>query len=111
MSASKKSIPEGMDIAATSAALLRAAKRAHYIAYLYGEKVVLHRDGKTVEEEPHLEMYAELLAEGKTKEDLAAEYDAWVKSVMAPFQADIAEMRARWEKKNADQIRNPAQPL
>ncbi len=42
------------------AALMRAAKRAHKIAYQTGTKIVIMRDGKVVEIEPDPEMYGDI---------------------------------------------------
>ena len=43
-----------------TAALIRAAKRAHKIAHQTGTKVVVMRDGKVVEIEPDPEMYNDI---------------------------------------------------
>lgn len=43
-----------------TAALMRAAKRAHQIAHQTGTKVVVMRDGKVVEIEPDPEMYNDI---------------------------------------------------
>ncbi len=43
-----------------TAALIRAAKRAHLIAHQTGTKVVVMRDGKVVEIEPDPEMYNDI---------------------------------------------------
>ena len=43
-----------------TAALMRAAKRAHLIAHQTGTKVVVMRDGKVVEIEPDPEMYNDI---------------------------------------------------
>ena len=64
----KKEPPEGKprnsndaDTEGITAALFRAARRAHLIAYQAGTGVVVMRDGKVVEIEPDPEMYGELL--------------------------------------------------
>ena len=49
------------DTAGVTAALMRAARRAHLIAHQAGTGVVVMRDGKVVEIEPDPEMYGELL--------------------------------------------------
>jgi len=56
-----------------SAALKRAAKRAHFISYQNGEGVVVGRNGKTIIIPPDPEMYGGLLAEVERKR---AEVDA-----------------------------------
>ncbi len=43
-----------------TAALMRAAKRAHKIAHQTGTKVVVMRDGKVVEVDPDPEMYNDI---------------------------------------------------
>ena len=43
-----------------TAALMRAAKRAHKIAHQTGTKVVVMRDGKVVKIEPDPEMYNDI---------------------------------------------------
>ena len=53
--------PDDLDTAGVTAALMRAAKRAHLIAHQTGTGVVVMRDGKVVEIEPDPEMYGELL--------------------------------------------------
>ena len=45
-----------------TAALFRAAQRAHLIAHQTGTRVVVRRDGKVVEIEPDPDMYGELLS-------------------------------------------------
>lgn len=45
------------DMQAVTAALMRAARRAHLIAHQTGTGVVVMRDGKVVEVEPDPEMY------------------------------------------------------
>ena len=52
------------DPADVMAALLRAARRAHEIARATGTKVVVHRDGETVEIDPNPEMFDELVSAG-----------------------------------------------
>ena len=49
------------DTAGVTAALMRAARRAHLIAHQAGTGVVVMRDGKVVEIEPDPDMYGELL--------------------------------------------------
>ena len=49
------------DMQAAPAALLRAARRAHFIAHQSGTGVIVIRDGKVVEIEPDPEMYGDLL--------------------------------------------------
>lgn len=68
-----KQVLEGLDTASVSAALLRAAKRAHFIAYQNGEGVVVGRNGKPVIVPPDPEMYGELLAEVERKRVALAE--------------------------------------
>ena len=48
------------DPAGITAALFRAARRAHEIARATGTKVVVHVDGKTVEMDPDPEMFDNL---------------------------------------------------
>ena len=48
------------DMQAVSAALFRAAQRAHLIAHQAGTGVVVMRDGKVVEIEPDPDMYGDL---------------------------------------------------
>ena len=43
-----------------TAALIRAAKRAHKIAHQTGTKVVVMRDGKVMEIEPDPKMYNDI---------------------------------------------------
>ena len=43
-----------------TAALIRAAKRAHLIAHQTGTKVVVMRDGKVVEIDPDPKMYNDI---------------------------------------------------
>ena len=50
------------DMQAVSAALFRAAQRAHLIAHQAGTGVIVMRDGKVVEIEPDPDMYGELLS-------------------------------------------------
>ena len=65
MTTSKVTLPvsnlDDPDMQAAPAALLRAAKRAHLIAWQNGTGVVVMRDGKVVEIEPDPEMYGDLL--------------------------------------------------
>ena len=49
------------DMQAVTAALMRAARRAHLIAHQTGTGVVVMRNGKVVEVEPDPEMYGKLL--------------------------------------------------
>ena len=49
------------DMQAVTAALMRAARRAHLIAHQTGTGVVIMRAGKVVEIEPDPEMYETLL--------------------------------------------------
>ena len=49
------------DTEGVTAALMRAARRAHLIAHQAGTGVVVMRDGKVVEIEPDPEMYGDLL--------------------------------------------------
>ena len=49
------------DMQAVTAALMRAARRAHLIAHQTGTGVVVIQDGKVVEIEPDPEMYGKLL--------------------------------------------------
>ena len=58
---SKKELTKpGNDEEGVTAALIRAAKRAHQIAHQTGTKVVVMRDGKVVEIEPDPEMYNDI---------------------------------------------------
>ena len=57
----EKKLPNPDDTAGVTAALIRAAKRAHLIAHQTGTGVVVMRDGKVVEIEPDPDMYGELL--------------------------------------------------
>ena len=65
MTTSKITLPvsklDDPDMQAAPAALLRAARHAHLIAYQNGTGVVVMRDGKVVEIEPDPEMYGGLL--------------------------------------------------
>ena len=67
MTISKITLPvsklEDPDMQAAPAALLRAAKRAHLIAWQSGTGVVVMHEGKVVEIEPDPEMYGDLLRE------------------------------------------------
>ncbi len=49
------------DMQAVTAALMRAARRAHLIAHQTGTGVVVMRNGKVVEVEPDPKMYGKLL--------------------------------------------------
>ena len=62
-----KQTPNGLDTASVSAALHRAAKRAHFNAYQNGEGVVVRENEETVIAPPRAEMYGELLAEVERK--------------------------------------------
>ena len=53
--------PNDTDTEGVTAALMRAARRAHLIAHRAGTGVVVMRDGKVVEIEPDPDMYGELL--------------------------------------------------
>jgi len=53
----------GLDPAGITAALLRAARRAHEIARETGTKVVVVVDGETVEMDPDPEMFDRMRAE------------------------------------------------
>ena len=53
--------PDGTDVEDVTAALIRAARRAHLIAHQTGTGVVVMRDGKVVEIEPDPGMYGALL--------------------------------------------------
>ena len=53
--------PNDTDTEGVTAALMRAARRAHLIAHQAGTDVVVMRDGKVVEIEPDPDMYGELL--------------------------------------------------
>ena len=54
--------PDDMDTEGVTAALTRAARRAHLIAHQTGTGVVVLREGKVVEIEPDPDMYGELLS-------------------------------------------------
>ncbi|MDA8001185.1 MAG: hypothetical protein MPL62_07835 [Alphaproteobacteria bacterium] len=70
-----KQLPKGLDVESVSAALVRAAKRAHFIAYQHGETVVMEKDGKPVIVQPDPAMYGELLSEVEEKRaKVAANY-------------------------------------
>lgn len=56
-----KKPPNPDDTAGVTAALIRAAKRAHLIAHQTGTGIVVMRDGKVVEIEPDPDMYGGLL--------------------------------------------------
>ena len=57
----EKKSPNPDDTEGVTAALFRAARRAHLIAHQAGTGVVVMRDGKVVEIEPDPDMYGELL--------------------------------------------------
>ena len=74
---SVKKLPKGLDVDSASAALRRAAKRAHFIAYQHGTAIVTRKNGKMVIAPPDPEMYGELLAEvEKKRAEVIAEYGA-----------------------------------
>ena len=56
----KKRSKSDSDEEGVTAALIRAAKRAHKIAHQTGTKVVVMRDGKVVEIDPDPEMYNDI---------------------------------------------------
>ncbi len=58
----EKKSPNPDDTEGLTAALFRAARRAHLIAHQAGTGVVVMRDGKVVEIEPDPEMYGDLLS-------------------------------------------------
>ena len=51
--------PDNADTEGVTAALMRAARRAHLIAHQTGTGVIVMQDGKVVEIEPDPEMYEE----------------------------------------------------
>lgn len=53
--------PDDTETEGVTAALMRAARRAHLIAHQAGTGIVVMRDGKVVEIEPDPEMYGDLL--------------------------------------------------
>ncbi len=53
--------PDDAETEGVTAALIRAARRAHFIAYQTGTGVIVTRDGKVVEIDPDPEMYGDLL--------------------------------------------------
>ncbi len=55
--------PDDTDTEGVTAALMRAARRAHLIAHQTGTGVVVMQDGKVVEIEPDPEMYGEVGSE------------------------------------------------
>ncbi|MCE2432805.1 MAG: hypothetical protein J4F29_07775 [Candidatus Latescibacteria bacterium] len=58
---SEKELPKSdNDEEGMTAALIRAAKRAHLVAHQTGTKVVVMRDGKVVEIDPDPEMYNDI---------------------------------------------------
>ena len=57
----EKKSPNLDDTEGVTAALTRAARRAHLTAYQTGTRVVVMRDGQVVEIEPDPDMYGELL--------------------------------------------------
>ena len=58
---SEKRSPNPDDTEGVTAALFRAARRAHLIAHQAGTGVVVMRDGEVTEIEPDPDMYGELL--------------------------------------------------
>ena len=73
----RKQLPKGLDVDSASAALWRAAKRAHFIAYQHGTAIVTRKNGKMVIVPPDPKMYGELLAEVEEKRAaVIAEYGA-----------------------------------
>ena len=67
MSEQKQDEPEGLDQERVLAALRRAYRRAHFIAYLTETKVVTWIDGKVVELDPDPEIYEEFLPDCRRK--------------------------------------------
>ena len=68
--------PDDTDVEGVTAALIRAAKRAHLIAHQAGTGVIVMRDGKVVEIEPDPEMYGDLLndiADSRRSDDKSEE--------------------------------------
>ena len=64
MTISPKTQEEGrtsMDVAGATAALYRAARRAHEIARDTGTKVIVEKDGKLVRMDPDPEMFDDLI--------------------------------------------------
>ncbi len=57
----EKKSPNPDETEGITAALMRAARRAHLIAHQAGTGVVVMRDGEVMEIEPDPEMYGELL--------------------------------------------------
>ena len=60
MSIKKERPKSDNDEEGMTAALIRAAKRAHLIAHQTGTKVVVMRDGKVVEIDPDPKMYNDI---------------------------------------------------
>ncbi len=58
--------PDDAETEGVTAALIRAAKRAHLTAYRTGTGVVVMRNGEFVEIEPDPEMYGGLLKDTST---------------------------------------------
>ena len=67
VSEQKQDEPEGLDQERVLAALRRAYRRAHFIAYLTETKVVTWIDGKVVELDPDPEIYEEFLPDRRRK--------------------------------------------
>ena len=65
--------PDDTETEGVTAALMRAARRAHLIAHQTSTGVVVMQDGKVVEIEPDPEMYENLLettSEGRDGKDI-----------------------------------------
>ena len=58
--------PDDTETEGVTAALMRAARRAHLIAHQTSTGVVVMRDGEVVEIEPDPEMYGDLLKDAST---------------------------------------------
>ena len=67
MKAAEKSPPADSNAEIALAALHRAAKRAHFIAYQHGTAIVTRKNGKLVTIPPDPKMYGDLLAEVEEK--------------------------------------------
>ncbi len=61
LSEKKSPNPDSADTEGVTAALTRAAQRAHLIAHQTGTGVVVMRDGKVVTIDPNPRMYGDLL--------------------------------------------------
>ncbi len=66
--------PEDADTEGVTAALTRAARRAHLIAHRTGTGVVVMRDGEVVEIEPDPEMYEEVRSVKRRKSVLRSNF-------------------------------------